>query len=104
KKVIDIRLNNVSQLAGFAKRDDLKYFLRNLCNCDYSHEPGLAPTKDILDDYRRKKTDWPEYRRRFRELIRTRAVEHRFSIENLNGACLLCTEPTAERCHRGIVA
>ena len=56
KRVIDIRLNNVSQLAGFAKRDDLKYFLINLCNCDYYHQPALTPTKDILDDYRKKES------------------------------------------------
>jgi uncharacterized protein (DUF488 family) len=104
KKVIDIRLNNISQLSGFAKRDDLKYFLRILCNCGYSHEPSLTPTKDILDDYRKRRIGWPEYVRRFSELMEARAIKDMFTIEELTDACLLCTEPTAEKCHRGVVA
>ena len=104
KKLIDIRLNNVSQLAGFAKRDDLVYFLREICNCGYSHMPIFAPTKEILDAYKVKQIDWDEYVRRFSRLIRERTIENKISAEELNNACLLCSEPTPEQCHRRLVA
>ena len=104
KKIIDIRLNNVSQLAGFAKRDDLNYFLRELCDCDYIHKPMFAPTKEILDAYKKKQIDWNEYVRQFSELIKDRAIENKISVEELNNACLLCSEPTPEKCHRRLVA
>ena len=103
-KLIDIRLNNVSQLAGFAKRDDLVYFLRELCDCDYIHMPIFAPTKDILDAYKKKQIDWDEYVRRFGRLIEERKIEDEISAEELNYACLLCSEPSPERCHRRLVA
>ncbi len=103
-KLIDIRLNNVSQLAGFAKRDDLSYFLRQICDCDYKHMPLFAPTKEILDAYKRKLIDWDEYVTLFNKLIRDRSIENKVSIEELNNACLLCSEPTPEMCHRRLVA
>ncbi len=103
-KIIDIRLNNISQLAGFTKKEDLTYFLRNLCNCSYSHQPILAPTNDILDDYRKKKIDWSEYAMRFRRLLENRAVETIIPVNELQNSCLLCSEPTAEKCHRKLVA
>jgi len=104
KRVIDVRLNNVSQLAGFAKRDDLAYFLKAICDCDYVHRPELAPTQEILDDYREKKIDWAEYARRFSALLVDRAVENTISPDELANAWLLCSEPTAENCHRRLVA
>lgn len=103
-KLIDIRLNNISQLAGFAKRDDLIYFLKEICNCDYSHMPKLAPTKEILDTYKKKQIDWDEYVRRFSKLISERIIENEISAEELNNACLLCSEPTPEKCHRRLIA
>jgi len=103
-KLIDIRLNNVSQLAGFTKRDDLVYFLRVICNCNYSHMPMFAPTKDILDAYKGNKIDWDEYARRFSRLIRERRIENEISAEELNNACLLCSETSPEQCHRRLVA
>jgi len=104
KKVIDIRLNNVSQLAGFAKRDDLRYFLKAICNCDYVHQTVLSPTEEILHDWQNKKIAWPEYTVRFRKLIESRPLQDLFSLEDLKDACLLCAEPTAEKCHRRLVA
>ncbi len=104
KKVIDIRLNNVSQLAGFAKRDDLKYFLKAICNCDYVHQTALSPSQELLDDWQNKKVDWPAYTVRFRKLIAARPIKDLFSVEDLRDACLLCAEPTAEKCHRRLVA
>lgn len=103
-KLIDIRLNNVSQLAGFAKRDDLIYFLRELCNCDYRHLPDFAPTKEILDAYKKKQVDWAEYVRRFSRLIKDRKIENKIKAEELNNSCLLCSEPTPEQCHRRLIA
>ena len=103
-KLIDIRLNNVSQLAGFAKQDDLIFFLRKLCDCDYKHMPIFAPTKEILDAYKKKQIDWNEYVRRFSRLIKERTIEKRITAEELNNSCLLCSEPTPEQCHRRLVA
>lgn len=103
-KLIDIRLNNVSQLAGFAKRDDLIFFLKELCNCDYKHIPDFAPTKEILDAYKKKKIDWNEYVRLFSKLIKERKIEKKITAEELNNACLLCSEPTPEQCHRRLVS
>jgi uncharacterized protein (DUF488 family) len=101
--VIDIRLSPASQLSGFAKGDDLQYFLRLLCNCNYVHWPMLTPTKDLLDDYRNKNIDWSEYERRFRALIKDRQIENKISLGQLNNACFLCSEPTPQKCHRRLV-
>jgi uncharacterized protein (DUF488 family) len=102
--LIDVRLNNVSQLAGFAKRDDLIFFLKELCNCDYKHIPDFAPTKEILDAYKKKEIDWAGYERHFNNLIKKRKIENMISEKDLNNTCLLCSEHTPEQCHRRLVA
>ncbi len=104
EKLIDIRLNNVSQLAGFAKKNDLIYFLKKICDCEYVHEPRLAPTKEILDGYKKKEISWQDYEKRFSELLVSRKAETLFSIQELQNACLLCSEPTPTKCHRRLVA
>ncbi|MEJ2587681.1 MAG: DUF488 domain-containing protein [Deltaproteobacteria bacterium] len=104
KRVIDVRLNNVSQLAGFAKRDDLAYFLKTICQCAYWHEPLLAPTKEIMDGYKNKAIAWEEYEKRFLELLEKRKARQLVSAEDLEDACLLCAEPSPENCHRRLVA
>ena len=104
ERIVDIRLNNTSQLAGFTKQDDLRYFLRQICGVDYRHEPRLAPTADILDDYKKKRIAWNEFERRFMELIRRRQIETTVSKEILSGGCLLCSEATPDQCHRRLVA
>ena len=104
KKVLDIRLNNVSQLAGFSKKDDLKYFLRELCNIDYVHLPELAPTKDILDEYKKNKGDWAVYETQFKQLMAERQIETEFSPDLFDHACLLCSEHEPALCHRRLVA
>ncbi|CAK8718783.1 DUF488 domain-containing protein [Candidatus Electrothrix aarhusensis] len=103
-KIIDVRLNNVSQLAGFAKRDDLIYFLRNLIDCDYVHMLDFAPTKNILDSYKKKLIDWNGYEDQFKKLIKERKIEKRVSAEELKNACLLCSEHVADQCHRRLIA
>ena len=104
ERIVDIRLNNTSQLAGFAKQDDLRYFLQAICGVDYRHEPRLAPTAEILDDYKKKRIVWSEFERRFLDLIRQRQIEKTVSRELLSGGCLLCSEATPDRCHRRLVA
>src|SRR5436305_10132569 len=75
RRLIDVRLNNLSQLAGFTKRDDLAFFVKELCGADYVHEPRLAPTQDMLDAYKKAKGDWAEYERQFLGLMAARKIE-----------------------------
>jgi uncharacterized protein (DUF488 family) len=101
ERLLDIRLNNTSQLAGFAKQSDLAYFLREICGAVYDHEPLLAPTQDILDAYKKRKGDWDAYTSAYLSLIRSRTVETALSRDSfLKKTVLLCSEPTAEHCHR----
>ncbi len=104
KKVIDVRLNNVSQLAGFAKRDDLKFFLNEICNCKYEHKPMLAPTQLIFDGYKKKQITWDDFVQQFNRLLVERKIENTISKEDLNNACLLCSEAEPQTCHRRLVA
>ena len=105
KRLIDIRLNNTSQLAGFTKRDDLKYFLKELCGADYIHEPLLAPTSEILSSYKKKMISWEEYENLFLNLLADRKIEEKIDQNLFHGpAVLLCSESKADRCHRRLVA
>jgi uncharacterized protein (DUF488 family) len=104
KQVLDTRLNRVSQLSGFAKQDDLRFFLSAISNVDYRVEQELAPTADILDAYRKKDIDWPEYARRYVSLLSSRKVEERLSSLDLDHVCLLCSEATPDHCHRRLAA
>ena len=106
ERLLDVRLNNTSQLAGFTKRDDLPFFLREICGAEYIHEPLLAPTREILDGYRKAKGEraWGEYERGFLDLLRVRAVETRIDPQLFAApTVLLCSEPTADHCHRRLV-
>jgi uncharacterized protein (DUF488 family) len=103
-RVIDVRLNNVSQLAGFAKKDDLRYFLRVICGIDYEHRVELAPTPELLNAYKKARGSWSTYEAGFLELMSRRQVEKAITPEGLDGACLLCSEPGPDRCHRRLVA
>jgi uncharacterized protein (DUF488 family) len=104
KRIVDVRLNNSSQLAGFAKKDDLIYFLKEIGGMEYVHIPELAPTKDILDAYKKQKGDWSAYERKFIELMKNRHIEDKIPKEVLNEGCLLCSEDTPQHCHRRLVA
>lgn len=104
KRVIDIRLNNVSQLAGFAKREDLRYFLRAIGQMDYVHRPDLAPTQQILDDFKKNKGRWEVYEKDFLALLSAREAEKNVNPELLHEACLLCSEEKPAQCHRRLVA
>ncbi|HEY9707290.1 MAG TPA: DUF488 domain-containing protein [Oculatellaceae cyanobacterium] len=104
KRIIDTRLNNVSQLAGFTKKTDLEYFLQQICKIEYVHSLELAPTKDILDAYKKNGGDWQTYEEQFLQLITERQIEQKVSPDLLDGGCLLCSEPTPHQCHRRLVA
>jgi len=104
QRLLDVRLNNTSQLAGFAKQADLAYFLHEICGAAYEHEPLLAPTQDILDAYKKQKGSWELYEREFLALMRSRRIETRIDKEGFAlKTVLLCSEPTAEHCHRRLV-
>ena len=104
RRVIDVRLHNVSQLAGFAKKEDLRYFLKQIGNIDYLHVTELAPTQEILDEFKKNKGDWAVYQRQFLSLMQQRRVEKAIAKDILDGACLLCSEPSPEHCHRRLIA
>ena len=104
KRLVDVRLKNDSQLAGFSKKEDLRYFAKSICGIDYVHVPTLAPTADILDAYKKHKGDWGLYERQFLELMRSRRIEETVSPEMLEGGCLLCSEEKPDHCHRRLVA
>ena len=104
KRIIDVRLNNVSQLAGFSKRDDLAYFLREICGVEYQHLPSLAPTQEMLNAYRKRKGDWPTYERAFVELMEERRIGDTIAKTLADDGCLLCSEEQPEHCHRRLVA
>jgi len=104
ERLLDVRLNNTSQLAGFAKASDLPYFLREICGADYEHEPLLAPTQDILDAFKKNKGSWEVYEQAFLDLMRSRQIESQISQDRfLKKTVLLCSEATPEHCHRRLV-
>ena len=103
KRVVDVRLRNTSQLAGFAKSDDLAYFLKKIGGIEYAHQPLLAPTDAMLKAYKKEKGDWDAYEARFMALMAQRQIENRLRPEMLEGTCLLCSEATPHHCHRRLV-
>lgn len=104
KRLLDVRLNNSSQLAGFTKKDDLPFFLKEICGAEYVHEPLLAPTQELLKDYRKKNGSWQEYERRFVQLMGQRKIEEKIDRRLFDvPTVLLCSETTAEHCHRRLV-
>ncbi|MGH9498533.1 MAG: DUF488 family protein [Terriglobales bacterium] len=103
RMLVDVRLNNVSQLAGFSKRDDLRYFLKAICRIDYTHVPELAPTQFLLDEYKKRTHDWSQYEEQFLRLLAARRVEERVPKDLLENACLLCSEEKPTHCHRRLV-
>ncbi len=104
KRIVDVRLNNVSQLAGFAKRDDLKYFAQEIAGMEYVHAPDLAPTQEMLDAYKKAGGDWADYEKRFLDLMAQRKIEDRIAPTLIDGGCLLCSEDKPHHCHRRLVA
>lgn len=107
KHLIDIRLNNSSQLAGFTKGSDLKYFLKEILGVNYIYDTKLTPTKEIMDGYKNKSITWNEYEKKFMQLLEERDIEKHIRenlYDVLDGCCFLCSEETTENCHRRLVA
>lgn len=103
KKLIDIRINNASQLAGFAKGSDLEFFMEAICGAGYEHITDLAPTKELLKDYQDKVIDWSGYTVVFNNMLKTRKIAERYNAQDFDQCCFLCTEDTPEKCHRRLV-
>jgi len=103
-RLVDVRLNNSSQLAGFAKREDLAYLLDRVCGMEYAHVLDLAPTAEMLQAYRKHQVPWVEYESQFVDLMMSRRVETIVSRTLLDNSVLLCSEETPEHCHRRLVA
>lgn len=104
ERLLDVRLNNSSQLAAFAKAQDLPYFLRELVGASYEHEPRLAPTQELLDEFKKRRGAWADYERRFMALMADRRIETVLSRSHFETrTALLCSEATAEHCHRRLV-
>ena len=101
---MDVRLYNTSQLAGFTKREDLEYFTRTIAEADYLHLPMMAPTGQLLDGYKKGLISWQEYEVKFKVLIAERQIEKCILPQDLDGACFLCSEAKADKCHRRLVA
>lgn len=104
KRVLDIRLNNKSQLAGFSKSEDMEYFLRTIGGIGYRHVVEMAPTQLLLDKARQAKGTWDAFEKQFVTLMKQRRIERIVDRRELDGACLLCSEHEPDHCHRRIVA
>ncbi len=104
RKLVDIRISNSSQLAGFAKGQDLEYFMKELCGAQYEHDTQLAPTKELLKDYQDKNIDWGGYEKQFAQILAKRRIAERYNVEDYDNCCFLCSEDTPEHCHRRLVA
>ena len=103
-RIIDTRLNNVSQMSGFAKATDLKFFAKVIGNIDYIHRLDFAPTKELLDQYRQKHLTWVEYEVAYLNLLKRRGIAQKIDIEMLENSCLLCSEHSPGYCHRRLLA
>lgn len=104
KRIVDVRLRNGFQLAGFAKKGDLAWFARELCDIDYVHVPDLAPTKELLSGYRQGQMSWNTYEDRFVDLLKARRIESVLPRDVVDNGCLLCSEDQPHHCHRRLVA
>jgi uncharacterized protein (DUF488 family) len=104
RRILDVRLNNTSQLAGFAKAADLPYFLRAVAGIDYLHLPEFAPTQEVLDAFKKEKGAWADYERLFSRLLHDRRIAESAPGTIRDADCLLCSEDTPEHCHRRLLA
>jgi uncharacterized protein YeaO (DUF488 family) len=104
KKILDVRINNMSQLAGFAKGKDLEYFAKAILNIDYEHNIDLAPTKELLKNYRDKNVSWTQYEKEYIAILDKRNILKKINFENLDSVCLLCSEHKPDMCHRRLLA
>lgn len=103
KQLIDVRISNGSQLAGFAKGKDLEYFTREICHIPYRHITDFAPTKDLLDRWHRHEVTWDDYEMEYTTMLKERGVIRHYGVKQFDRACFLCSEETPEQCHRRLL-
>ena len=103
RKVIDVRLYNTSQLAGFTKRQDIEYFLQAIVGAEYIHLPIMAPTKQLLNDYKKGVINWQQYEKQFKSIIALRQIEKNLMLQDSDMSCFLCSEDKPDNCHRRLV-
>ena len=104
KQLVDIRINNSSQLAGFAKGKDLEFFVNEICHIPYQHIVDFAPTKELLDQWHKNEVTWPEYEEIYTKMLKDREIVKKYGVKSFDGACFLCSEDTPEQCHRRLLA
>ncbi len=104
RKVIDVRLYNTSQLAGFSKKQDVEYFLQAIVGAEYIHMPIMAPTKQLLNDYKKRWISWQQYETQFKSIIAQRRIDKHIMPQDIDMSCFLCSEATADNCHRRLAA
>lgn len=104
KQLIDVRINNSSQLSGFAKSKDLEFFAKEICHIPYKHVTDFAPTKELLDKWHKQEVSWEKYEDIYTSLLKKRDILKKYGVKQFNGACFLCSEETTENCHRRLLA
>ena len=104
KQLVDVRINNTSQLAGFAKGKDLEFFTNEICRIPYKHIVDFAPTKELLDQWHKNEVTWTEYVEIYTEMLKDREIVKKYGVKSFDGACFLCSEDTPEQCHRRLLA
>lgn len=104
KQLVDVRISNSSQLAGFAKGKDLQFFVKEICHIPYKHITGFAPTKELLEKWHKQEVTWTEYEDVYTSILKDRDILQKYGVKQFDGACFLCSEETPEQCHRRLLA
>ena len=104
RQLVDVRISNCSQLAGFAKGKDLAFFVREICQIPYCHITDFAPSKELLEQWHKKEVTWTEYEEVYTKMLHERHILQKYDIQSFDGACFLCSEETTEHCHRRLLA
>ena len=104
KQLVDVRISNTSQLAGFAKGKDLEFFVKEICNIPYKHITDFAPTKELLYEWHKQRITWEEYEEIYTSMLKDRDILRKYGVKQFDGACFLCSEETTENCHRRLLA
>jgi len=102
-QIVDVRISNSSQLAGFAKGKDLEFFLKEICHIPYKHVIDFAPTKELLDKWHKQEVSWIEYETIYTSILKERDILRKHGIKQFDGSCFLCSEETPENCHRRLL-
>ena len=104
KQLVDVRISNGSQLAGFAKGKDLEFFVKEICHIPYKHIADFAPTTELLDKWHRQEVTWEESENIYIGMLKERDILRNHGLKQFDGSCFLCSEDTPEQCHRRLLA